>query len=47
VTNCDTGGTPQTALTAGTPIEQASILVPGQLTNLPFSLCLANVAITP
>ena len=47
VTNCYTGGTPQTALTAGTPIEQASILVPGTLTNLPFSLCLVDVVITP
>ncbi len=47
VTNCYTGGTPQTPLTAGTPIEQASILVPGLLTDLPFSLCLVDVAITP
>jgi hypothetical protein len=47
VTNCYTGGTPQTPLTAGTPIEQASILVPGLLTDLPFDLCLVDIAITP
>ena len=47
VTNCYTGGTPQTALTAGTPIQQASILVPGLQTDLPFSLCLVDVEITP
>ena len=46
VTNCYTGGTPQTPLTAGTPIEQASILVPGLLTDLPFNLCLVDIAIT-
>ena len=32
VTNCWTGGTPQTPLTAGTPIQQAAILVPGLTT---------------
>ena len=47
VTNCYTGGTPQTPLTAGTPIQQASILVPGLQTDLPFSLCLVDVEITP
>ena len=47
VTNCYTGGTPQTPLTAGTPIQQASILVPGLQTDLPFSLCLVDVGITP
>ena len=47
VTNCYTGGTPQTALAAGTPIQQAAILVPGLQTDLPFDLCLVDVAITP
>ncbi|HEX3902398.1 MAG TPA: hypothetical protein VH853_06070 [Polyangia bacterium] len=47
VTNCYTGGTPQTPLTAGTPIEQASILVPGLQTDLPFNLCLVDIQITP
>jgi hypothetical protein len=47
VTNCYSGGTPQTPLTAGTMIEQASILVPGLQTDLPFSLCLVDVEITP
>src|SRR4051812_33529712 len=41
------GGTPQPPLPAGTPIEQASILVPGLLTDLPFDLCLVDVVITP
>ena len=47
MTNCYTGGTPQTPLTAGTPIEQASILVPGLQTDLPFDLCLVDIEITP
>lgn len=47
VTNCYTGGTPQTALTAGTMIQQASILVPGLQTDLPFALCLVDIEITP
>jgi hypothetical protein len=47
VTNCYTGGTPQTPLTAGTPIEQAAILVPGLQTDLPFDLCLVDIQITP
>jgi hypothetical protein len=47
VTNCWTGGTPQTPLTAGTPIQQAAILVPGLLTDLPFDLCLVDIQITP
>jgi hypothetical protein len=47
VTNCWTGGTPQTPLTAGTPIEQAAILVPGLQTDLPFSVCLVDIQITP
>lgn len=47
VTNCWTGGTPQTPLGAGTPIEQAAILVPGLTTDLPFDLCLVDVQITP
>jgi hypothetical protein len=46
VTNCYTGGTPQTPLTAGTEIQQASILVPGLQTDLPFSLCLVDIEIT-
>ena len=47
VTNCWTGGTPQTPLTAGTPIQQAAILVPGLLTDLRFDLCLVDIQITP
>ena len=47
VTNCYTGGTPQTPLTAGTMIEQASVLVPGLQTDLPFNVCLVDIAITP
>jgi hypothetical protein len=45
VTNCWTGGTPQTPLAAGTPIQQAAILVPGGLQDLPFDLCLLNIQI--
>jgi hypothetical protein len=44
-TNCYTGGTPQTPLAAGTPIQQAAILVPGELTDLPFNLCLIDIQI--
>jgi hypothetical protein len=47
VTNCWTGGTPQTPLTPGTPIQQASILVPGLTTDLPFDLCLVDIQIQP
>ncbi|HVV52038.1 MAG TPA: hypothetical protein VHO06_20385 [Polyangia bacterium] len=47
LTNCWTGGTPQTPLAAGTPIEQASILVPGLQTDLPFDVCLVDIQITP
>ncbi|HEY4395070.1 MAG TPA: hypothetical protein VGP64_13455 [Polyangia bacterium] len=47
VTNCWTGGTPQTPLTAGTPLQQAAILVPGLQTDLPFDLCLVDIQITP
>jgi hypothetical protein len=47
VTNCWTGGTPQTPLTAGTPIQQAAILVPGLQTDLPFDVCLVDIQITP
>ncbi len=47
VTNCWTGGTPQTPLTAGTAIQQAAILVPGLQTDLPFDLCLIDVQIAP
>jgi hypothetical protein len=45
VTNCWTGGTPQTALAAGAPIEQASIIVPGTQSNLPFDVCLVDIQI--
>jgi hypothetical protein len=45
VTNCWAGGNPQTPLTAGTPIQQAAILVPGELQDLPFDLCLVNIQI--
>jgi hypothetical protein len=47
LTNCWTGGTPQTPLTAGTPLQQAAILVPGLQTDLPFDLCLVDIQITP
>ncbi len=47
VTNCWTGGTPQTPLAAGTPIQQAALLVPGLQTDLPFNLCLVDIQITP
>jgi hypothetical protein len=47
VTNCYTGGTPQTPLTPGTPIQQAAILVPGLQTALPFDVCLVDVQIAP
>jgi hypothetical protein len=46
-TNCWTGGSPQNALTPGTPIQQAAVMVPGLLTDLPFDVCLVNVEITP
>jgi len=46
-TNCWAGGTPQNPLTPGTPIQQASILVPGLLTDLPFDVCLIDVQIQP
>ena len=43
VTDCwTTGGAP---LTPGTPIQQAAILVPGTLQDLPFSLCLVDIQI--
>jgi hypothetical protein len=47
VTNCWSGGTPQTPLAAGTPIEQAAILVPGLQTDLPFDVCLVDIQISP
>jgi hypothetical protein len=46
-TNCWEGGTPQNALTPGTPIQQAAVMVPGLLTDLPFDVCLLDVEITP
>ena len=46
-TNCWTGGTPQNALTPGTPIQQGSIIVPGLTTDLPFDVCLVNLAFQP
>ena len=45
VTNCWTGGTPQTPLTAGAQIEQAAILVPGTMASLPFDVCLVSIQI--
>ena len=43
VTDCwTTGGAP---LTPGTPLQQAAILVPGELQDLPFSLCLVDIEI--
>ena len=47
VTNCWTGGSLQTPLTPGTPIQQAAILVPGLTTDLPFDLCLVDIQIQP
>ena len=47
VTNCYTGGTPQNALTAGTMLQQGSVLVPGLQTDLPFDICLTDIQITP
>lgn len=44
-TNCYAGGTPQTPLAAGTPIQQASVLVPGLQTTVPFDVCLIDIAI--
>ncbi len=46
-TNCWEGGTPQNPLTPGTPIQQASVMVPGLTTDLPFDVCLIDVQITP
>jgi hypothetical protein len=45
VTNCYTGGNPQTPLTAGTMLQQGSVLVPGALTDLPFDVCLLDIQI--
>ncbi len=45
LTNCWTGGTPQNALTPGTMIQQAAIIVPGLQTDLPFDLCLVDIEI--
>jgi hypothetical protein len=47
LTNCWTGGTPQDPLPPGTPIQQASIIVPGLLTDLPFDFCLVDVQVVP
>ena len=44
-TNCFPGGTPQNPLTAGTMIQQAAVLVPGLLNDLPFDVCLLDVEI--
>jgi hypothetical protein len=46
-TNCWDGGTPQNPLTPGTMIQQASIIVPGLVTDLPFDLCLLDIQIQP
>jgi hypothetical protein len=46
-TNCYTGGSPQTPLAAGTMLQQAAVLVPGLLTDLPFDVCLINIDIQP
>jgi hypothetical protein len=46
-TNCYAGGTPQNTLTAGTMLQQGSVLVPGLLTNLPFDVCLIDIQIQP
>jgi hypothetical protein len=45
VTNCWAGGSPQNALTPGTPIQQAAIIVPGTLADVPFDLCLVDIQI--
>jgi hypothetical protein len=44
-TNCYTGGSPQNPLTAGTMIQQASVLVPGLLATFPFDVCLIDIQI--
>ena len=41
-TTCWAGGSP---LAPGTPIQQASIIVPGTLTDLPFDVCLLDIQI--
>jgi hypothetical protein len=46
-TNCYTGGTPQNPLTAGTMLQQGSVLVPGLLTDLPFDVCVLDIQIQP
>ena len=46
-TNCYAGGTPQNPLTAGTMLQQGSVLVPGLLTDLPFDVCLIDIQIQP
>jgi hypothetical protein len=45
LTNCWTGGSPQSPLTPGTPIQQAAIIVPGLQTDLPFDFCLVDVQV--
>jgi hypothetical protein len=45
LTNCWEGGNPQNPLTPGTPIQQASIIVPGKQTDLPFDFCLVDVQV--
>jgi hypothetical protein len=45
LTNCWTGGTPQNALTPGTPIQQAAIIVPGLQSDLPFNFCIVDIQI--
>jgi hypothetical protein len=45
LTNCWTGGNPQSPLTPGTPIQQAAIIVPGLQVDLPFDLCLVDVQV--
>jgi hypothetical protein len=45
LTNCWAGGKPQNALTPGTPIQQAAIIVPGLQTDLPFDFCLVDVQV--
>lgn len=44
-TNCYTGGSPQTPLAAGAPIQQAAVLVPGLPTTFPFDVCLIDIAV--
>jgi|GEM_PF-6415675 len=42
-TNCWAGGTPQSSLAPGTPLQQGSVIVPGLQADLPFDVCLVDL----